>query len=79
MSKDIMNVYRESGLPRSDWPKKHGSSGKRGRGIHTKRAHKAAVRYMKQGLSKSEAWKRVQGGMGKHAIKPGHRRTTKNE
>lgn len=75
MSEDVMRMYWRSGIPESKWPKRHGN--KRGRGIHTKRAHKAAIRYMSEGMSKSEAWKRVQGGMGKHAIKPGHRRSTK--
>ena len=74
MSKAIMDLYRKSGLPQSKWPQKHGS--RRGKGIHTHQAHEAAIRYMKKGLSKREAWKRVMGGMGKHAVKPSHRRET---
>lgn len=75
MSKAIMDMYRDSGLSESKWPKKHGN--RRGKGIHTRRAHKAVIRYMEQGLPKDEAWKRVMGGMGKHAIKPSHRKTTR--
>lgn len=75
MSKAIMDLYRKSGLSESEWPQKHGSE--RGRGVHTKRAHEAAIEYMQKGLSKKEAWKRVMGGMGKHAVKPTHRRKTK--
>jgi len=75
MSKAIINDYKRSGLPESKWPKKNASGG-RGKGIHTRKAHKAVIRYMQQGLSKNEAWKRTMGGMGKHAIKPSHRRTT---
>ena len=75
MSKAIVNDYRRSGLPESKWPQRHGD-GSRGKGIHTRRAHKAAIRYMQKGLSKREAWKRVMGGLGEYAIKPGHRRTS---
>jgi len=53
---------------------KAGITPPQGRGVHTIDAHRAVIRYRKQGLTKSEAWKRVVGGMGKHAIKPSHRR-----
>jgi len=43
--------------------------------VHPLRAHKAVVNYMKKGLSKSEAWRRVVGGMGKNAINKAHRKT----
>jgi len=65
MGERIKQLYRDAGLT----PPK-------GRGIHTERAHKAVIGYLKQGLSKDEAWKRVIGGMGKHAINPSHRRET---
>lgn len=48
----------------------------KGKGVHTKSAHEAVIGYLKKGLSKDEAWERVVGGMGKHAINPEHRRTT---
>uniref|UniRef100_A0A6M3IFL0 Uncharacterized protein n=1 Tax=viral metagenome TaxID=1070528 RepID=A0A6M3IFL0_9ZZZZ len=64
MTEAIKSLYRNAGIT----PPK-------GKGIHTKRAHEAVVGYLKKGLSKDEAWKRVMGGLGKHAIKPGHRRT----
>lgn len=73
MSKAIMDMYRHSGVPESKWPKRN-PDGTRGRGIHTRRAHQAVLQYLKKGMSKQEAWKRVQGGMGKYAIKPEHRR-----
>jgi hypothetical protein len=66
MSRRIRKMYRQAGLKPPD-----------GKGIHTEDAHKAVIDYLKKGLSKDEAWKRVIGGMGKHAIKPSHRRTTK--
>lgn len=64
MSVAIRRKYTEAGIKPPD-----------GKGIHTPRAHVAVIRYLQKGLSKSEAWKRVIGGMGKHAIKPKHRRT----
>ena len=67
MSKRIKELYRKAGLT----PPK-------GKGIHTERAHRAVIRYLKKGLSKEEAWKRVIGGMGKYAIKKSHQRTTKS-
>lgn len=66
MSENIRREYRKAGLKSPD-----------GKGIHTLAAHKAVIRYLKKGMSKDEAWKRVIGGMGKHAIKKAHRRTTK--
>lgn len=63
MTERIKNMYRRAGLR----PPK-------GRGLHTERAHKQVIRYRKQGFSTQEAWKRVVGGMGRHAIKAGHRR-----
>lgn len=65
MPEAVYKLYRNAGLtpPKGN---KH---------IHTLRAHKAVVNYMKKGLSKEEAWKRVQGGMGKYAINKSHRRT----
>lgn len=64
MSEAIKKLYRKAGLT----PPK-------GRGVHTTKAHVAVINYLKKGFSKSEAWKRVVGGMKKHAIKPSHRRT----
>lgn len=64
MSKAIKELYRKAGLPAPN-----------GKGIHTTRAHRAVVRYLKQGMSKKEAWKRVMGGMGRDfAVKKSHRR-----
>lgn len=65
MSEAIKSEYRKAGIA----PPQHG------KGVHTMRAHKAVIKYRKKGMSKSEAWKRVMGGMGKYAVKPGHRRT----
>jgi len=64
MTEAIKRLYKKAGLSPPD-----------GKGIHATRAHKAVIEYMKKGLSKKEAWKRVIGGMGKHAINPSHRRT----
>ena len=64
MSKKIRNMYRDAALTT---PK--------GKGIHTPRAHKAVISYLKKGLSKSEAWRRTMGSLGKYAIKKSHRRT----
>ncbi len=61
MPRDIVNLYKKAGVT----PPKGGRKGKH----KTKRAHKAVLRYMGKGLSKNEAWKRVVGGMGKHAFK----------
>lgn len=64
MSKEIIEEYRKAGLT----PPK-------GKGLHTMRAHRAVIRYLKQGLSEKEAWKRVMGGMGPElAVKKTHRR-----
>jgi hypothetical protein len=64
MSETIKRMYRKAGIAAPD-----------GKGIHTAMAHKAVISYIKKGLSKDEAWKRVIGGMGKYAIKKAHRRT----
>jgi len=64
MSARIKAMYRAAGFT----PPK-------GKGIHTVRAHRAVIEYLKKGLSKNEAWKRVIGGMGKYAIRKAHRRT----
>lgn len=69
MSEAIKKAYNKAGLS-----VKAGAP-KGGKGIHTLRAHKAVIRYLKGGMSRNEAWKRVVGGMGKHAIKKPHRRT----
>ena len=67
MSKEIKKLYRKEGLKPPD-----------GKGIHTKRAHKAVVQYLKKGMSKEEAWKRVMGGMGRDlVVKKAHRRSPK--
>lgn len=66
--KSIKSMYRNAGItpPRGN------------KRIHTSRAHKSVIWYMKKkGLSKEDAWKRTMGGMGKYAINPSHRRTTK--
>lgn len=64
MSERIREIYRRAGQTPPD-----------GKGIHTERAHKAVVEYLKKGFSKNEAWKRVMGGMGPGlAVKAGHRR-----
>ena len=64
MSAAIKDLYRNAGLT----PPK-------GKGIHTKRAHEAVIKYLKKDFSKEEAWKRVIGGMGKYAINKSHRKT----
>lgn len=64
MSEGIRREYHKAGISPPD-----------GKGVHTLRAHKAVIAYRKKGLSKSEAWKRVVGGMGKWAIKAAHRKT----
>ncbi len=62
MSKAIRKAYRQAGLT----PPK-------GKGIHTLRAHKCVIRYLKKGLSKDEAWKRCVGGLGRNlAVKKSH-------
>ena len=66
MSKEIKKVYTKAGL-----------KAPKGKGIHTKEAHECVVAYLLKGFSQAEAWKRCMGGLGKHAIKPSHRRTTK--
>jgi len=59
MSENIRRMYRKAGMKPPN-----------GKGLHTARAHRAVIWYMKKkGLSKSEAWKRVIGGMGKWAFK----------
>jgi len=64
VSERIRKMYRAAGLT----PPK-------GKGIHTVMAHRCVIEYLKKGLSKSEAWKRCVGALGKKAIKPSHRRT----
>lgn len=64
MSKAVRKAYKSAGLKPPN-----------GKGVHTLRGHQCVIRYLKKGLSKDEAWKRCIGGLGKHAIKPGHRRT----
>lgn len=64
MSQKIKDLYRKAGITPPE-----------GKGIHTKRAHEAVVRYLKQGMSKDEAWKRIIGGMGRDlVVKKAHRR-----
>ena len=58
LSKDIREMYRRAGL---EPPK--------GRGLHTKLAHKIVIEYLRKGLSKSEAWKRAIGALGRRAMK----------
>lgn len=66
MGERIKREYKKAGIKPPD-----------GKGIHTLAAHKCVVNYLKKGLSKSEAWKRCMGGLGKHAVKKTHRRTVK--
>lgn len=63
MSKAIKAAYKKAGL-----------KAPKGKGIHTLRAHKCVISYLKEGLSKDEAWKRCMGGMGRDAaVKKSHR------
>lgn len=63
MSKAIMAEYKRAGVT----PPK-------GKGQHTLVFHKCAVRYMKKGMEKSEAYKRCMGGLGRDAsVKKAHR------
>ena len=64
MPKSVIAAYNKAGI----------TPPKGGKEIHPMRAHKAVIAYIKKGLSKDEAWKRVVGGMGKNAINPSHRR-----
>jgi len=57
MSKQIREVYKKAGIT----PPK-------GKGLHTLRAHRAVISYLKKGMSKEEAWKRVMGGMGRNLV-----------
>lgn len=70
MSKAIKQAYRKAGMS-----VKAGAP-KGGKGIHTLAAHKCVINYLKRGFGREEAWKRCQGGLGKHAIKPSHRKET---
>lgn len=64
MSKAIKAAYKAAGQEVPD-----------GKGIHTLRAHKCVIVYLKKGMSKNEAWKRCMGGMGaKYAVKKAHRK-----
>lgn len=57
MPKAVIEAYKKAGYK----PPKGGRKGKHKRLA----AHKAVINYMKKGLSKNEAWKRVMGGFGK--------------
>ena len=62
MSKRIKSEYSKAGLSSPD-----------GKGIHTLRAHKCVISYLKKGMSKDEAWKRCMGGLGRDkAVKKSH-------
>lgn len=62
MSEAIKREYRKAGVKAPD-----------GKGIHTLRAHRAVIEYLKKGVPKDEAWKRVMGGMGRNAaVKKSH-------
>ena len=62
MSRRIKSEYTKAGLNPPD-----------GKGIHTLRAHKCVVNYLKKGMSKEEAWKRCMGGLGRNnAVKKSH-------
>jgi len=64
MSERIRKMYRTSGFTPPD-----------GKGIHTERAHRCVIEYLKKGFSKSEAWRRCMGGLGVGlAVKAAHRR-----
>lgn len=63
MSEAIRKAYTNAGQTPPD-----------GKGIHTMRAHKCVISYLKKGLSKDEAWKRCMGSLGRNlAVKAGHR------
>lgn len=65
MSKAIKAEYKKAGIAAPD-----------GKGIHTLRAHKCVISYLKKGLAKDEAWQRCMGGLGaKLAVKKAHRRS----
>lgn len=57
MPANIREMYKRAGYKA---PGKHKGKHKRSE------AHAQVIRYMKKGLSKQEAWKRVMGGFGKH-------------
>jgi len=70
VSKEIAEAYHKAGMPVT------AGAPKGGKGLHTLRAHKAVINYLKKGVPRNEAWKRVIGGMGKNAVKKSHQRTT---
>lgn len=64
MTEAIKRLYTSAGL-----------AAPTGKGIHTMRAHRCVVRYLKKGFAKNEAWQRCMGGLGRdRAVKKGHRR-----
>ena len=70
MSKGIKDLYRREGVSMRE------AGIKKGKGIHTKKAHSCVIEYIKKGFSSDEAWKRCIGGLGKKAIKKSHQRSS---
>jgi len=69
MTKAIKALYKKEGVsPRSAGIKK-------GKGIHTTKAHSCVIAYVKKGLKSAEAWKRCVGALGRKAIKKAHQRS----
>lgn len=69
MSQAIRQLYKDAGL-----------KAPAGKGLHTLRAHKCVVSYLKKGFSTKEAWERCMGGLGAElAVKKAHRQPTKKK
>lgn len=73
MSKAIKKAYHDAGLPVT------AGAPKGGKGIHSLAAHSCVIRYLKQGKTRDEAWKRCMGALGQDAIKKSHQRTPASE
>ena len=62
MTEAIKRAYSSAGL-----------KAPKGKGIHTLKAHRCVISYLKKGMAKDEAWKRCMGGMGRDlAVKKSH-------